>query len=470
MLGEKLEKIERDIIGDIWQSGEMRENHYYMADELGSRFAGTESEKLAIEHMVNKLKEYGYDNAHTDPYKYYGWKRGPASLTVTEPYEKEFPVISLAISPGGDVEAEVVDLGTGSPEEFEAIDPKEVKGKIVLASSATSPSGKRVHRRTKYGYAVEYGAVGFIFMNHNQGQLPPTGSVRPAYRLGGEIPGVGISLEHGSHMRRLAKGRPLNVRLTNQSRIIPDTESANVVCELEGSSKKDEWIVIGGHFDGHDIAQGAMDNLSGTVVIMDLARALKQYEGMFKRSIRFICFSCEEIGVTGSTNYVHNHVDEMKDVAIMLNLELGGLANKDGTQHAAFTLFQPMSLKEKIEEFKNEIGYPMTVSTGASAASDHWPFYMQGVPTITMGSEPSPARLIVGRGWGHTTADMMDKVDPRNLQEGVMVIARLVLRLANQEEKIADHTPLKEIIARLEKSGMRKTLEIQKKWHPKSTR
>lgn len=470
MLNEKLTKIEREVIGEIWQSGEMRENHFYMADEIGCRFAGTESEKRAIEHMVNKLKEYGYENAHADPFKYYGWTRGPASLTVTEPYQKEFPVISLAISPGGEVEAEIIDLGTGSPEEFEALDPSEVKGKIVLASSATSPAGKRVHRRTKYGYAVEYGAVGFIFMNHNPGQLPPTGSVRPAYRLGGEIPGVGISLEHGSHMRRLAKGRSLKAKLTNQSRLNPDTESANVVCELEGSSKKDEWIVIGGHFDGHDIAQGAMDNLSGTVVIMDLARALKKYEGKFKRSIRFICFACEEIGVTGSTSYVAKHVDEMKDVAIMLNLELGGLANKNGTQHAAFTLFQPPSLKDKFEEFANEIGYPMTVSTGTSAASDHWPFLMQGIPTVTMGSEPSPARLIVGRGWGHTTADMMDKVDPRNMQEGLMVIARLVLRLANQEKMIAERTPLEEIIANLEKRGMKKTLEIQKKWHPHSTR
>jgi len=149
MLDEKLTKIEREIIGEIWQSSEMRENHFYMADEIGSRFAGTESEKRAIEHMVNKLKEYGYENAHADPFKYYGWTRGPATLTVTEPYQKEFPVISLAISPGGEVEAEIIDLGTGSPEEFEAIGSSEVEGKIVLCSSATSPAGKRVHRRTK---------------------------------------------------------------------------------------------------------------------------------------------------------------------------------------------------------------------------------------------------------------------------------------------------------------------------------
>ena len=469
-MDKKLLGVERDIVGDIWQSGEMRENHYYMADEIGSRFAGTESEKRAQEYMVAKLKEYGYGNARAEPFKYFGWKRGPASLEVEEPYQREFPVISLAISPGGEIEAEVIDLGTGSPEEFEAIDPTEVKGKIVLCSSATSPAGRRVHRRTKYGYAVEYGAVGFIFMNHNPGQLPPTGSLRPSYRLGGEILGVGISLEFGSLMRRLAKGRPLKAKIMNESEIVPDTESANIICELPGSSKKDEWIVVGGHYDGHDIAQGAMDNLSGTVVTMELARVLKRYEGKFKRSIRFICFACEEIGVTGSTCYVDLHKEEMKDVAIMLNLELGGLANKEGTQHVAFNVFQPPELKGMLEEFGEEIGYPMTVSTRTGAASDHWPFYMQGVPTATMGAEPSPRQLIVGRGWGHTTADTMDKVDPRNMQEGAMVLARLVLRLANQEEKIAEHTPLEEIIDRLEKKGIKKTLEIQKKWHPHNTR
>ena len=48
MLDEKLVEIEREVIGDIWQSSKMRETYYYMADELGSRFAGTESEKKAI--------------------------------------------------------------------------------------------------------------------------------------------------------------------------------------------------------------------------------------------------------------------------------------------------------------------------------------------------------------------------------------------------------------------------------------
>jgi hypothetical protein len=470
MLSEKLINIEKDVIGGIWQNNEIYGNMLVLADELGSRFAGTQSEKDAQDYMTKKLKEYGYDDAKAEPFTYYGWKRGPVNLKMVNPKTREFYAISLAMSPGGNVEGEVIDLGTGSPEEFEALDPSQVKGKIVMCSSATSPSGKRVHRRTKYGHAVEYGAEGFIFANHNPGQLPPTGSLRPAYKMGGEIPGIGVSFETSSHMRRLAKGKSLKVRIMDESRIIPETKSANIICDLLGNGSENEWIIVGGHFDGHDIAQGAMDNLSAAVVIMELTRTLKPYEGMFKRNIRFICFACEEIGVTGSTCYVDLHKDEMKDVSIMMNLELGGLANKEGTHHAAFTVFQPPELKDSLSEFSDEINYPMKISEGTSAASDHWPFYMQGVPTIYMHAESSPQRLIVGRGWGHTTADTMDKVDHRNLQEGAMIAARLLLRLANQEEKLAKHTPLKEILEHLEKKNMKKMLEIQKKWHPQSVR
>jgi Zn-dependent M28 family amino/carboxypeptidase len=468
MLNERHLKTERDLIGEIWQTSEIHKNMLILADEIGSRFAGTPSEKQAQEYMVDKLKEYGYENARAVPFKYYGWRRGPATLEMTEPVKREFEAISLAMSPGGTVEADVVNLGTGSPEEFEAVGPEDVKGKIVLCSSATSPAGRRVHRRTKYGYAVKYGAVGFIFMNHNPGQLAATGSLRPSYRMGGEIPGVGVSLEMGSLMQRLAKDRPLRVKFTDESEVIPDSESANIVAELPGRS--DEWIVVGGHYDGHDIAQGAMDNLSGTTVTMELARVLKPYEGKFKRGIRFILFGCEEIGVTGSTSYVADHLDQMNKTAIMVNLELGGLAYTDGMKHAAFTVYQPPEMKRWIEEFLKEVAYPTSIRTGMSAASDHWPFVMQGVPAIYMHEEPSMRQLVQGRGWGHTTADYMDKVDPRNLQEGTMLMARLLLRLATQRKRIAKHTPLNKIVRHLEKTGMRKTLEIQLKWHPESPR
>jgi Zn-dependent M28 family amino/carboxypeptidase len=160
----------------------------------------------------------------------------------------------------------------------------------------------------------------------------------------------------------------------------------------------------------------------------------------------------------------------MKNVAVMLNLELGGLAYRNGTKHLAFEVYQPPELEDALKGFTEEIGYPTTVKKGATAASDHWPFYMQGVPTIYAAAEPSLMRLVIGRGWGHTSADTMDKVDHRNLQEGAMVVARLLLRMANQTKRVARRTPLKNILKHLEKTGMKKNLEMEKKWHPHSVR
>jgi Zn-dependent M28 family amino/carboxypeptidase len=468
MINARYLKSEKELIGEIWQTSEINENMLILADDIGSRFPGTLSEKLAQEYLIKKFKEYGYEYCRAVPFNYYGWKRGKVNLEMTEPVHRVLNAISLAMSPGGSVKAELVNLGTGSPSEFKAFNRSDIKGKIVLCSSATSPEGKRVHRRTKYGYAVKYGAVGFIFMNHNPGQLAPTGSLRPSYRMGGEIPGIGVSLETGSLMLRLAREKKLVVKFSDNSKIVPDSKSANIVAELPG--KTDEWIVVGGHYDGHDISQGAMDNLSGTAVILELARVMKHYEGVFKRGIRFICFGCEEIGVTGSTCYVADHLDQMRKIAIMINLELGGLAYKDGMKHAAFTVYQPPEMKEWIEDFLDEVSYPTSINEGMSAASDHWPFVMQGVPSIYMHEEPSMRQIVQGRGWGHTSADYMDKVDTRNLQEGTMLMARLLIRLATQKNKIAKHTPLKKIVRYLEKTGMRDTLEIQLKWHPESPR
>jgi Zn-dependent M28 family amino/carboxypeptidase len=259
---------------------------------------------------------------------------------------------------------------------------------------------------------------------------------------------------------------PLKVRIKDESMVIPDSHSANIVAELPGAT--DEWIIVGGHYDGHDISQGAMDNLSGTAVTIELARVLKPYEGKLKRGIKFICFGCEEIGVTGSTCYVSDNIDEIKKAAIMINLELGGLAYKDGTKHASFTVYQPSDMSKWIKEFLEEVGYPSSVITGISAASDHWPFVMQGIPAICMHEEPSMSQLVYGRGWGHTSADLMDKVDPRNLQEGAMLMSRMLLRLATQQNKIAEHTSINRIVKNLEKIGMKKILEIQLKWHPES--
>jgi Zn-dependent M28 family amino/carboxypeptidase len=462
-LMQKFKVIERNLIGDLWQESTIHHNMRFLADEVGSRFAGTPSETHAQEYILDQFHSYGYTDAKVHEFTYFGWKRGIVTLKMLTPMHRSLSAIALALSPGGEIEGEVVNLGAGSPEEYSAHQSPDLHDRIVLCSSATSPSGERIHRRTKYAYAVDHGAKGFIFMNHNPGQLPPTGSLRPAYKMGGEIPGIGVSLETGSLMLRLANNHPFTVRIKDTSQVIPNEISRNIIADLPGRGHATEWLVIGGHYDGHDIAQGAMDNLSAIAVILEIAKHLQKYKNQFRRNVRFIAFGCEELGVTGSTRYVEHHLKQLKHIALMINLELGGLAYTKGTQHVAFTIHQPPQLMALLKRFSNEIQYPLNLQEKVTTASDHWPFYLQGIPTLSMHAEPSIEQQIVGRGWGHTTADTMDKVDSRNLQEGAMILARLIIRLANDKQKLA-HTSISDVLRRLTTSGLKPILEKQQQW------
>ena len=466
-----LATLEEEVVGDIWCNCEAYKNLVIMCDRFGSRFALTEGEKQARDFIAKKFEEYGLENVKIEPFKYFGWKRGKASLEVLEPFEKKIHAISLVLSPPtpkDGLEGEVVYLGSGSPDEFKEKED-EIEGKIVLCSSAMSPDGKRYHRRTKYGYAVEFGAVGFIFMNHNPGMLPPTGSLRPAYRMAGEIPAIGVSKEDGDFIVRNMKGGKLRVRIFNESKIVPGATSWNVAGEIIGSKYPEDVIVLGGHYDGHDISQGAMDNCAGVVSIMEVARALAKHKGSFKRTIRFITFGAEELGVTGSTCYVDQHKDEIPRYNMMINVDGGGRFIRQN-----FHVHGPEELVPYLQKIADEIGYPMKVKTTLSTASDHWPFYLEGVPATSLESIPDPLLepLVrsMGRGWGHTPADTVDKVDPRALREASLVLSQFLIRIANEEEFPIKHMEKKKILEYLEEKGVAEQLRVQKKWHPESIR
>jgi hypothetical protein len=76
----------------------------------------------------------------------------------------------------------------------------------------------------------------------------------------------------------------------------------------------------------------------------------------------------------------------------------------------------------------------------------------------------------VGRGWTHTSADTIDKVDPKYLKDAAMVLAQSLIRLANEPGEIAERTLKEEIVGKLENSGVAEILRVQLKWHPESIR
>lgn len=452
----KIHELEKQIIGEIWTLPEIYANVERLCD-FGSRFSWTESEREARDYIQDKFKAYGLKNVRLATFDYLGWARGEASLCIVSPLQKElFSVLSLVYSPSTSpdgLRAGVEDLGLGTKAEFAARGDK-ARGSFVMVSTDSPSDGRWVHRREKYGRAAAGGAVGFLFVSHLPGMLAPTGSLRPGQVA--EIPAVGLSHEDGFVIRRLLRrGTPveLEMHLTNQT---GPAQFSHVVGEVPGR-RDDEIVVVGAHYDGHDISQGAVDDASGTAIVMELARVFAPLAGQLRRTLRFEAYAAEELGVLGSTVYVNAMGDEdLAPVDFMLNLDGGALGSGRG-----LALQGLEELRSLFGGFTQEMGYPLELSNRIGTASDHFPYLMRGVPAASLFAR-RPAGM--GRGFSHTMADTLDKVSEVELRESAMVAARLLLRLANHQGAIGRKRSRSEIKALLLEHDLEEPLKAQGKW------
>ncbi len=419
--------IDRRIVGDVYTSTELMDNLLVLCDEFGSRFGGTEGERQAVEFVKAKFQAYGLRDVHTEPVTYTGWRRGQARLEVLEPVQRELPCISLPHSPPADLEAEIVDMGDGAPDDFERR-ADEIKGKIVMTTSAARPKGVQrwVHRNEKYGRSILAGAVGFIFVNHYPGYGPATGGIGHEGREG-LIPGISLAKEDGAYLQRLIKRHGgARVRLTTTDRCEPAT-SWNIIGDLPGRKTPEQIVMLGCHIDGHDISQGAEDPASGAVAVMEAARVLALYAPDLPCTVRFILWGVEEIGLLGSGAYVAAHADVLDHIRFYLNMDAAGAVNNARD----IVLNEWPELEPLFARWRDEMALDFAIGQSVHAHSDHFPFFMAGVPT---GGIQSAEQTSGGRGYGHTRYDTVDKVEQRALREAATLAARIALRVANQEQ------------------------------------
>jgi len=452
----RIDELERQIIGEVWTSPEIYANVEQLCD-FGSRFSWTESERHARDFILGKFNDYGLKKVRLATFDYLGWARGEASLDVVKPLQKHLTsALSLVYSPStpsGGLRAEVIDVGLGTKAEYAAKRDK-IRSKFVMVST-DSPAGQRwVHRREKYGRAVASGAAGFLFVNHLPGMLAPSGSVRSGQL--GEIPAVGLSHEDGFVIQRLLRSGgsvELEMRLTNHT---GPAQFSHVIGEVPGQCDN-EIVVVGAHYDGQDISQGAVDNASGTAVVMELARFFAPLAGQLRRTLRFEAYAAEELGVFGSATYVNAISNaDLAPVDFMLNLDPGVLGGGQELVLQGLEELQPL-----FEGFVREMGYPLDLNKRVNTASDHFPYFVRGVPVASILTGRVPG---LGRGFGHTVADTLDKVDEGELHMGAMVIARLLLRLANHEGAIARKRTSDEIKQILLDHELEEPLRAQGKW------
>src|SRR5262249_43178852 len=119
----------------------------------------------------------------------------------------------------------------------------------------------------------------------------------------------------------------------------------NTVGEIIGGEKPDQVVVVGAHLDSWDLGQGATDNGSGSVVLLETARALAKSGMKPRRTIRFVLFTGEEQGLLGSKAYVEKHKDEMARVSACL-VDDTGVGKITGIDARHRPVLQPILAKE----------------------------------------------------------------------------------------------------------------------------
>ena len=143
--------------------------------------AGQEGEVEGAELVRDAFESHGLRDVEINEFGIPGWWRGSADLVVSvdgrdHDFGADYQTIALPGTPSGELDAELVDVGYGRPEDFEAAD---CEGKIVMASSTTPDEyGRWIHRMEKYGFAENNGAIGFRLPQPRRGKSPADGEHR----------------------------------------------------------------------------------------------------------------------------------------------------------------------------------------------------------------------------------------------------------------------------------------------------
>ena len=231
----------------------------------------------------------------------------------------------------------------------------------------------------------------------------------------GVIPTAFITGEGYRMIFRLLKHGPVQVEIamTNAMGDKP-AEVYNTVADLRGSEKPDEMVVLGAHLDSWDLGTGSTDNGTGSMAVLEAARALAKLNLKPKRTIRFVLFSGEEEGLYGSEEYVKAHQKELERIS-------GVLVHDTGTGRVlTLGLHDNYQDRELMDQVLSPLGELKLLepSMARSYGTDHLSFDDAGVPGFFCIQDPAEYRLT-----HHSQSDTFDKVWKDDLNQGAEVLA-----------------------------------------------
>ncbi|HDR90821.1 MAG TPA: M28 family peptidase [candidate division Zixibacteria bacterium] len=365
------------------------------------RVGGTPEELKALKILAEEVRARGVET-HLEPFKVRTFRFGKGSAEILSDPPQSFKANPIGLTGSVDIAAKARYVEIPNLENMDT-----AEGEILL-----------IHKRMTYDIyrnLKRLNPSAFMLINE-PGKTPGYPIVKESliYQFG-KIPSAVISYEAALKIISAKE----KIRLTLEQEDFEGT-SHNLVAVIRGEIR-DEEIVIGAHADSVASSPGAVDNGAGCVEMLGLIGHFAKEKP--RRTLRFIFFGSEELGLLGSREYVRVHKDELEKIRLMVNLDMGG--DIFGEDKAIIT--GANELATYIDSRNKLTGMGLRVSRGIYS-SDNMPFAWEGIPAISFG------RMGLGASMGHSSDDDLRNVDENSLRSIANIAMKFVSEIANARQ------------------------------------
>jgi carboxypeptidase Q len=451
------------IIANALGPSPLYENLRRLTDEIGGRPSGSPAMARAITWAVDAFHAAGVSNVHTENYTIaQNWSEGATHLDMLSPALFPVRLVSTAwapATPSGGITANVVDVGDGKDEDFARVGAA-VRGAIVLVHSDVLQTLDGLFQEYMEApgivtRSVNAGAAAILWMSSRE-QLLLYRHINTMDGTIDRLPQAIVAREDAERIARfIAAGQAVRVKLDIPNHISGPVEQQNVIAEIRGREKPDEYVVVGAHLDSWELGTGALDNGCNAALVIEAARDILATGLVPRRSIRFVLFSGEEQGMLGSWAYVRAHRAEMDRVAAAIAIDEGigritgfSLGGRRDTEAALRKILQPVE------------SWGVTQHTAdAIWGTDHFDFMLEGVPTLVANQDA--ANYMVNY---HAASDTLDKVDIRDVKLNTAIIAITAFGIAESAEKFGPRQSRAEVEAMMKQTGLAQQLQGVGAW------
>ena len=409
---------------------------FLASDSLKGRKPGTDGGRIAAEYVAKEISNIGLSPIENNSFQYFdvvtSISAGENNTFRFKDFngEVEMDFSPLSFSENGDVTAPVIFAGYGFDVKTDSIlwndySGLDVTGKWVMVlrgDPEDNPHGmfsEHSSLRKKTLVARDHGAAGILFLSgpefEETDELIPL--VYDQSQSGSAIHAIHIKRSVADRIikesgytisqleqRLISDRKPVSFivqeEITASTDLVKQTVTTqNVAGILYGSDPrlKEEIIVIGAHYDHLGfggaysgsrrpdtlaIHNGADDNASGVAAILEIIEKLKEEQTKLKRSVLFLSFGAEEMGLLGSKYFVNNPSVDLGKIKLMFNLDMVGRLDSTTKAITVGGTGTAVGLSDLVQRLAEGKDLNVKLSSEGYGPSDHTSFYVENIPVL----------------------------------------------------------------------------------------